>query len=88
MDHLNVEIEPDLVEALERVGRRQGVSLTVLVNLALREFLESMDDDFELDGVRDGMREDELDPRPGLAAKAREKVDAFYLALDLSDAGV
>jgi hypothetical protein len=52
MERLSVAIEPDLVEALRRIGRREGASLTVLINLALKEFLGSMEDDFELDGVR------------------------------------
>ncbi len=52
MERLSVAIEPDLVEALRRVGRREGASLTVLINLALKEFLGSMEDEFELDGVR------------------------------------
>ncbi len=51
MKRLTVAIEPDLVEALKRVGRREGASLTVLINLALKEFLGSMEDEFELDGV-------------------------------------
>ncbi len=54
MERLTVAIEPDLVEALKRVGRREGASLTVLINLALKEFLGSMEDEFELDGVRAG----------------------------------
>ena len=52
MERLSIAIEPDLVEALRRVGRREGASLTVLINLALKEFLGSLEDDFELDGVR------------------------------------
>ncbi len=51
MERLTIAVEPELVEALRRVGRREGASLTVLVNLALKEFLGSMEDEFELDGL-------------------------------------
>ncbi len=51
MERLTVAVEPELVEALRRVGRREGTSVTVLVNLALKEFLGSMEDEFELDGL-------------------------------------
>ena len=54
MERLTVSVEPELVEALKRVGRREGASLTVLINLALKEFLGSMEDEFELDGLRSG----------------------------------
>ncbi len=54
MEQLTVAVEPGLVEALKRVARQQGAPLTVVVSLALKEFLGSMEDEFELDGVRSG----------------------------------
>ncbi len=54
MERLTVAVEPGLVEALKRVARQQGATVTVVVNLALKEFVGSMEDEFELDGVRRG----------------------------------
>ncbi len=54
MEQLTVAVEPGLVEALKRVARQQHATLTVVVSLALKEFLGSMEDEFELDGVRSG----------------------------------
>ncbi len=54
MEQLTVAVEPGLTEALKRVARQQGATLTVVVNLALKEFVGSMEDEFELDGVRTG----------------------------------
>ncbi len=52
MERLSVAIEPALVKPLRRVGRGEGASLTVLINLALKDYLGSLEDDFELDAVR------------------------------------
>ncbi len=54
MEQLTVAVEPGLTEALKRVARQQGATLAVVVNLALKEFVGSMEDEFELDGVRTG----------------------------------
>ncbi len=54
MERLTVAVEPGLVEALKRVARQQDATLTVVVNLALKEFVGSMEDEFELDDVRSG----------------------------------
>lgn len=54
MEQLTVAVEPGLVEELKRVARQQGATFTVVVNLALKEFVGSMEDEFELDGVRAG----------------------------------
>ncbi len=54
MEQLTVAVEAGLIEALKRVAREQDATLTVVVGLALKEFLGSMEDEFELDGVRSG----------------------------------
>ncbi len=54
MERLTVAVEPGLVEALKRVAPQQHATLTVVVSLALKEFLGSMEDEYELDGVQRG----------------------------------
>jgi hypothetical protein len=39
------KIDPNLLSELKLISLQQGISMTTLVNLALKEFIISMDDD-------------------------------------------
>ena len=44
-------IEPDLIESLKRISYQKGVSVMALINMAVKEFIISMDDDLETSGI-------------------------------------
>ncbi len=44
---LESKIEPELIEELRLISRQQGTSVANLVNLALKEFIASMEDETE-----------------------------------------
>ncbi len=49
MDQRNeARIETHLMERLEHISYQKGVSVTALINMAVKEFIFSMDDDLEI----------------------------------------
>ncbi len=42
---LQPKIDPDLLNELKLISLQQGISMTTLVNLAVKEFIISMEDD-------------------------------------------
>ena len=44
-------IEPDLIESLKRYQLPEGRVAMALINMAVKEFIISMDDDLETSGI-------------------------------------
>ncbi len=45
MEKLQPKIDPELLDEMRLISLQQGISMTNLVNLALKEFIISMEDD-------------------------------------------